>query len=220
MKKITLVIFGLSIIFISFGGVCSATYISGSGTNSEGDPVSFTGDLAFSGWEEGDSGYSGILSISLTNPIENESGALTSLAFLLPSGVTATEDSLEGWTFLEGPFSAPPIGDYSTGASSKTGGNVNWQGGNTHTGIALNNSKTFDFGINSQTEIANFTDILANQENFIAVRFQGFANEASAKLTGGGGGGAQVPEPATIFLLGSGLLGLLGYRKKFWKPKN
>ena len=34
------------------------------------------------------------------------------------------------------------------------------------------------------------------------------------------GGGSQVPEPATIFLLGSGLLGFLGYRKKFWKPKN
>jgi len=33
------------------------------------------------------------------------------------------------------------------------------------------------------------------------------------------GGGAQVPEPATIFLVGSGLLGLLGYRKKFWKSK-
>jgi hypothetical protein len=35
-----------------------------------------------------------------------------------------------------------------------------------------------------------------------------------------GGTSGAVPEPATIFLLGSGLLGFFGYRKKFRKPKN
>lgn len=39
------------------------------------------------------------------------------------------------------------------------------------------------------------------------------------KGPGGGSSGAQVPEPAIIFLLGSGFLGLFGFRKKFWKFK-
>jgi hypothetical protein len=37
---------------------------------------------------------------------------------------------------------------------------------------------------------------------------------------GAGSTTAAVPEPATIFLLGSGLLGLFGYRKKFRKSKS
>jgi hypothetical protein len=38
------------------------------------------------------------------------------------------------------------------------------------------------------------------------------------EITAGGGGGGVIPEPATMLLLGSGLIGLAGYgRKKFFK---
>ena len=88
-------------------------------------------------------------------------------------------------------------------------------------GIAAEDTATFTFGISTNAS-ANFTsEDFVKAQDFAVVRFQGLTGGGSAKIIPTpGGGGAQVPEPATIFLLGSGLLGLFGYRKKFWKSKN
>ena len=40
---------------------------------------------------------------------------------------------------------------------------------------------------------------------------------SSLNITGGGQGGEPIPEPATLILLGSGLAGLFGFRKRFRK---
>jgi PEP-CTERM motif len=90
-------------------------------------------------------------------------------------------------------------------------------GGKPQPGIGVGETATFYFNLTG-TGISSLgaTDFASNN-NFAAVRFRGFADGGSDKVTGGGGGGAQVPEPATIFLLGSGLLGLFGFRKKIRK---
>ena len=67
------------------------------------------------------------------------------------------------------------------------------------------------FSTNGGASTSFFTEFQNPENNTMAAGLYGEISKT---------GGAQVPEPATIFLLGSGLLGLFGYRKKFWKPKN
>ena len=195
----------------------------GDGGSDDPQPVSFEGYIELT--IDPSDNTTGDLEISLKNTSpENNQGWITSLAFMLPDGILAdgnyfTDSGLKN--FLNSPVKAPPFTTsggltYNAGAGTKN----SWVGGGKpQKGIGTDKSAKFNFGISSTNEITNFTDMLVSNKNFIAVRFQGFTDGSSAKIGGSGGGGAQVPEPATIFLLGSGLLGLFGYRKKFWKPK-
>jgi len=159
------------------------------------------------------------------------------------SSFTATNsagDPVSGWSGLsdfnaitgEGDVNVPNNLGYFDMAGI-TGPNAS--GGDTADGIDLNETYYFTFtltgdGIGS-LETADFL-MLSNPQNsnsilqYIVVRFQGMPE--GAVLPGGGiievGEGSDVavtttstaaPIPAAIFFLGSGLLGLVGLRRKY-----
>jgi hypothetical protein len=58
---------------------------------------------------------------------------------------------------------------------------------------------------------------LASGDLRIGIHVQGFADGKSESFVNDGNGDVPVPEPATMLLLGTGLVGLAGFRKKFKK---
>ena len=66
----------------------------------------------------------------------------------------------------------------------------------------------------------NVTGLLTNGNNLISFQ-ESDMNQSFAigkiSLTYNGGGGAPVPEPCTMLLLGLGLIGVAGVRRKFKK---
>lgn len=203
---------------ISLGGIGFGTPIdiySNPGIEGLG---SFEGSVDYSYDDAADIGQL-IIELTNTSPVDNE-GDITGLAFLFPDGysldVSGSSSAPSGFELLYSDVSASPFEDYDAGAA--VGGS--WLGGGKpQSGIGAGETATFYFNLTGTGISELGATSFASNNDFVAVRFRGFSDGGSDKVTGGGGGGAQVPEPATIFLLGSGLLGLFGYRKKFWKSK-
>ena len=180
--------------------ITHATYISG-----HGDIGAFTGDFNYDIINDSEA----IISIDLENT-SNRYGYLTGLAFLFPTELIVTNFNSDGsnkFKQLSSPINVQPFGkDWGLGASTFK----SWEGGGKPSyGIATNNSTNFTFSIFGDVNDYNEQYFINN--NSFVTRFRGFTGGGSDKVSGGG---AQVPEPITLVLMGTGLLYLSIRRRK------
>ena len=163
---------------------------------------------------------------AITQP--GSTSTITGIGFDLPPLGNASPSGLNGFTGMQAPslsanfvFSDANLGNVPHGFNSVvldfgfvTGNSGNFSGGSVNDGLAPGESASFTV---SGAAFTGFTE--AQICNAIFVRFQ------NVPLAGGSEGSDvgvsnPIPEPSSIMLLGSALLGLGGYARRRFKMRS
>jgi hypothetical protein len=161
---------------------------------------------------------------AITSP--GSTSTITGIGFDLPPTGNASASGLNGFTGSQAPslssnfdFSDGDLGNVPAGFNNvvldfgfTTGPSGNFNGGSVNDGLLPGESASFT------VSGAAFTGFTEEQIcNAIFVRFQNVPAPFGSDVATPGG---EIPEPSTVLLLGTALLGLGGYARKKLKTRN